>query len=80
MVESPKVANGTVIGWNVLWNPSRKFATDMAGFAVDLDVILKYCNYKLYISLHRGLGHCRVPCYMLEFVGKKKAMLLTSCQ
>uniref|UniRef100_A0A914VQL5 Galactosylgalactosylxylosylprotein 3-beta-glucuronosyltransferase n=1 Tax=Plectus sambesii TaxID=2011161 RepID=A0A914VQL5_9BILA len=40
IVEAPKVDNGTVIGWNVLYAPRRKFATDMAGFAVHLNLIL----------------------------------------
>ncbi|KAK0400345.1 hypothetical protein QR680_003457 [Steinernema hermaphroditum] len=39
LVETPRVENGTVVGWDVVWNKARKFATDMAGFAVSLDVI-----------------------------------------
>ncbi|RCN28582.1 glycosyltransferase family 43 [Ancylostoma caninum] len=38
-VEYPVVANGTVIRFEA-WMPSRLFATDMAGFAVNLNVIL----------------------------------------
>ncbi len=41
-VESPKLSpiNGSVIGWNVVYMRLRKFATDMAGFALNLDLIL----------------------------------------
>ncbi|ETN75455.1 glycosyltransferase family 43, partial [Necator americanus] len=35
-VESPEVVNGTVVGYKVRWGPRRKFAVDMAGFAIDL--------------------------------------------
>ncbi|KAJ1358289.1 hypothetical protein KIN20_016686, partial [Parelaphostrongylus tenuis] len=40
-VESPEVANGTVVGYRVKWRPKRKFAVDMAGFAVNLNDILR---------------------------------------
>ncbi|UMM30374.1 hypothetical protein L5515_012281 [Caenorhabditis briggsae] len=40
LVEAPKVTNGTVTGYNVIWHPTRKFAVDMAGYAVNLKVIL----------------------------------------
>ncbi|RCN41426.1 glycosyltransferase family 43 [Ancylostoma caninum] len=39
-VESPEVVNGSVIGYRVKWGPKRKFAVDMAGFAINLDVVL----------------------------------------
>lgn len=32
--------NGTIVSWDVVYAPKRKFATDMAGFAVNLDLIL----------------------------------------
>ncbi len=41
MVEMPKVQNGTVIGWDTSFALKRKFATDMAGFAVNLKELLK---------------------------------------
>ncbi|CAD5213128.1 unnamed protein product [Bursaphelenchus okinawaensis] len=40
-VEAPKVENGKVVGWLTAWRPTRKFATDMAGFAINLDLVLK---------------------------------------
>lgn len=39
-VESPIVVNGVVTGWHVEFAPKRKFAVDMAGFAVSLRLIL----------------------------------------
>lgn len=55
LVESPAVVNKTVVGWNVLWNKKRKFATDMAGFAVALDVVLN-STAVFGKSCKRGLG------------------------
>ncbi|KAF7640327.1 Galactosylgalactosylxylosylprotein 3-beta-glucuronosyltransferase [Meloidogyne graminicola] len=40
-VESPKVnKNGTIIAWNAIYAPTRRFAVDMAGFAINLKLIL----------------------------------------
>ncbi|KAM3727034.1 Galactosylgalactosylxylosylprotein 3-beta-glucuronosyltransferase sqv-8 [Dirofilaria immitis] len=55
LVESPAVVNGTVVGWNVIWHKKRKFATDMAGFAVALDVVLN-STAVFGKSCSRGLG------------------------
>ncbi|EJD74465.1 hypothetical protein LOAG_18221 [Loa loa] len=55
LVESPAVVNGTVVGWNVIWHKKRKFATDMAGFAVALNVILN-STAVFGKSCSRGLG------------------------
>ncbi|MED6248044.1 Galactosylgalactosylxylosylprotein 3-beta-glucuronosyltransferase 2 [Goodea atripinnis] len=38
--ERPLVSGGKVVGWYTGWRPDRPFATDMAGFAVNLQVIL----------------------------------------
>uniref|UniRef100_A0A914YKL9 Galactosylgalactosylxylosylprotein 3-beta-glucuronosyltransferase n=1 Tax=Panagrolaimus superbus TaxID=310955 RepID=A0A914YKL9_9BILA len=38
-LETPNVKDGKVIGWHVTWNKERKFAIDMAGFAISLDLI-----------------------------------------
>uniref|UniRef100_A0AAF5RVW5 Galactosylgalactosylxylosylprotein 3-beta-glucuronosyltransferase n=1 Tax=Wuchereria bancrofti TaxID=6293 RepID=A0AAF5RVW5_WUCBA len=55
LVESPAVVNRTVVGWNVVWHKKRKFATDMAGFAVALDVVLN-STAVFGKSCSRGLG------------------------
>ncbi|XP_039995569.1 galactosylgalactosylxylosylprotein 3-beta-glucuronosyltransferase 2 [Xiphias gladius] len=38
--ERPLVSRGKVVGWYSGWRPDRPFAIDMAGFAVNLQVIL----------------------------------------
>nr|XP_020442702.1 galactosylgalactosylxylosylprotein 3-beta-glucuronosyltransferase 2-like isoform X2 [Monopterus albus] len=38
--ERPLVSGGKVVGWYTGWRPDRSFAIDMAGFAVNLQVIL----------------------------------------
>ncbi|EPB75356.1 glycosyltransferase family 43 [Ancylostoma ceylanicum] len=50
-VEAPHVAsNGKVIAWDVMFAPSRPFATDMAGFAINIKELfrVRQCakNYK----------------------------------
>ncbi|KAI8788133.1 galactosylgalactosylxylosylprotein 3-beta-glucuronosyltransferase 1, partial [Biomphalaria glabrata] len=44
--ERPKVTNGKVTGWYVLWKPDRPFATDMAGFAINLNLIHQHPEAK----------------------------------
>ncbi|CAD5223588.1 unnamed protein product [Bursaphelenchus okinawaensis] len=39
-VESPRVEDGKVVGFHVMFRPERKYATDMAGFAINIDVLL----------------------------------------
>lgn len=39
-VEAPHVVNGTITGWDVVYAPQRRFAVDMAGFAINLKLIL----------------------------------------
>ncbi|KAL3102339.1 hypothetical protein niasHS_003748 [Heterodera schachtii] len=40
IVEAPHVENGTITKWDVVYAPKRRFAVDMAGFAVNLRLIL----------------------------------------
>lgn len=49
--EAPKVnALGRVYGWKALYAPERPFCIDMAGFAVNLHLILSkpQANFQLY--------------------------------
>ncbi|CAD5213233.1 unnamed protein product [Bursaphelenchus xylophilus] len=39
-VEAPHVENGKITKWDVVYAPKRQFATDMAGFAVNLRVLI----------------------------------------
>ena len=41
-LETPIVQDSKVVAWHVTWNPSRKFAIDMAGFAVSVDLIFEH--------------------------------------
>lgn len=62
-VEAPDVVNGTIVKWNVVYAPKRKFATDMAGFAINLKLVLG-----TNASFHRGCVK-RVPetCFLEQF-------------
>ncbi|XP_071081455.1 galactosylgalactosylxylosylprotein 3-beta-glucuronosyltransferase 1-like [Haliotis cracherodii] len=40
--EAPIVKNGKVTGWRVSYDPSREFATDMAGFAMNLHLFFEH--------------------------------------
>lgn len=40
LVESPRVNDGKLVGWDVRFRPERKYAVDMAGFALNIDVLL----------------------------------------
>ena len=54
LVERPKVVDGRVTGWITAWRPDRPFATDMAGFAVNLALILQKVNAEFSLSSSRG--------------------------
>ena len=57
MVEGPIFnREGTkVTGWNAVWKPNRKFAIDMAGFAVNLHHLLTHPKAKFSNMSKRGL-------------------------
>ncbi|CAD5232109.1 unnamed protein product [Bursaphelenchus xylophilus] len=48
-VESPVVEEGKVVGFHVMFRPERKYATDMSGFALNIDVLL---NSNATFNLH----------------------------
>ncbi|KPP75819.1 galactosylgalactosylxylosylprotein 3-beta-glucuronosyltransferase 2-like [Scleropages formosus] len=48
--ERPLVENGTVVGWYTGWGAGRPFPIDMAGFAVNLQVVL--ANPKALFKRH----------------------------
>ncbi|KAF8776997.1 galactosylgalactosylxylosylprotein 3-beta-glucuronosyltransferase I-like [Argiope bruennichi] len=54
MVEKPIVKNGKVVGWNTLWKKDRPFPLDMAGFAVNLKLILDHPEAAFSLSVPRG--------------------------
>lgn len=46
MVERPEVTGGKVTGWSVGWGKDRPFATDMAGFSINLSYLLSHTSAK----------------------------------
>lgn len=52
--ESPVVQNGKVTSWYTYWKPNRAFAMDMAGFAVNLQLILDHPNAWFVMDAGRG--------------------------
>ena len=41
MYEKPICKNNKVIGWFFVYNPKRKFPTDMASFAINVNILYK---------------------------------------
>lgn len=63
LVEAPHVVNGTIVSWDVVYGPKREFATDMAGFAVNLNLILN-----TNASFHRGcIKSVPETCFLKQF-------------
>jgi len=54
LVEKPRVSGGKVIGWDVGWGTDRPFATDMAGFAINLSFFLKHKGVKFQDKVKVG--------------------------
>ena len=43
-----------MVGWDVGWNPDRPFALDMAGFAINLQLLLSRPEAKFSFFVKRG--------------------------
>ncbi|KAL4239057.1 Galactosylgalactosylxylosylprotein 3-beta-glucuronosyltransferase 1 [Mactra antiquata] len=52
--ESPVIKNGKVSGWYTYWKPNRKFAMDMAGFAVNLRLFKENPSAVFHMKAGRG--------------------------
>lgn len=52
--EGPIVSNGKVVTWKTAWKPERPFPIDMAGFAVNLNLLLRNPDTKFSINVQRG--------------------------
>ncbi|XP_055879444.1 galactosylgalactosylxylosylprotein 3-beta-glucuronosyltransferase 1-like [Biomphalaria glabrata] len=52
--ERPKVTNGKVTGWYTHFKPNRPFATDMAGFAINLNLIHQHPEAKFSNTFAAG--------------------------
>lgn len=60
LVERPLVGpNGQVRGWLAGWKPDRPFAMDMAGFAVNLALLLRKAEVEFSIDAPRGFQESR---------------------
>ncbi|XP_050539684.1 galactosylgalactosylxylosylprotein 3-beta-glucuronosyltransferase I isoform X2 [Daktulosphaira vitifoliae] len=55
LVEKPLIdINNKVIGWNSAWRPERPFPVDMAGFAINIKLLLSYPKVLFSWSVSRG--------------------------
>uniref|UniRef100_A0A1B6LH87 Galactosylgalactosylxylosylprotein 3-beta-glucuronosyltransferase n=1 Tax=Graphocephala atropunctata TaxID=36148 RepID=A0A1B6LH87_9HEMI len=56
LVEKPVVnqTTGRVVGWNSQWRPERPFPIDMAGFAVNLQHLLRHPQVKFQLQVRGG--------------------------
>lgn len=52
--ESPVVKEGKVVGWITAWKPGRTFATDMAGFAVSVALLMN--NFNVGFNVNSKVG------------------------
>ncbi|KAH3851204.1 galactosylgalactosylxylosylprotein 3-beta-glucuronosyltransferase 3-like [Dreissena polymorpha] len=52
--ESPKLRNKKVVGWHTYWKPERKFAMDMAGFAINARLLLEHPRAEFRMTAGRG--------------------------
>lgn len=70
LVEAPRIENGTIVGFDVVYAPKRKFATDMAGFAINLKEILR-----TNATFHRGcIRKEPETCFLDQFKIPKEEM------
>ncbi|CAG0920400.1 unnamed protein product [Notodromas monacha] len=63
LVEKPLVGlDGRIKGWNSVWKPERPFPVDMAGFAVNLQLLLKHPELRFRDDVEVGY----LESYILE--------------
>lgn len=57
LVEKPvvNVTSGRVVGWNSQWRPERPFPIDMAGFAINLQHLLRHPEVSFPLKLYKFL-------------------------
>ena len=54
LLERPSLSGSKVVGWSVGWAADRPFATDMAGFAINLSYLLSHTSAKFASSVKIG--------------------------
>ena len=52
--EAPVVQNGRVTKWFTYWKPDRPFAMDMAGFAVNVELLFDFPEASFKLKVQRG--------------------------
>lgn len=58
LVEKPvvNVTSGRVVGWNSQWRPERPFPIDMAGFAINLQHLLRHPEVSFSLLFYRTVS------------------------
>eukprot|EP00090_Calanus_glacialis_P016890 TRINITY_DN26435_c0_g1_i1.p1 TRINITY_DN26435_c0_g1~~TRINITY_DN26435_c0_g1_i1.p1 ORF type:complete len:331 (-),score=31.61 TRINITY_DN26435_c0_g1_i1:73-1065(-) len=67
MVEKPEVVSGKVAGWSVGWGKDRPFATDMAGFAINLSYLLSHTSAKFASKVKIGYQESEFLKHLIHF-------------
>jgi hypothetical protein len=52
--EAPVVENGKVVSWFTYWEPNRPFAMDMAGFAMNAELLFDFPGAAFKLQVRRG--------------------------
>ncbi|XP_076353940.1 galactosylgalactosylxylosylprotein 3-beta-glucuronosyltransferase 2-like isoform X2 [Tachypleus tridentatus] len=66
MVERPVVINGKVMSWNTLWKADRPFPIDMAGFAVNVTLLLEHQEAEFSLKVPRGYQESHLLKYLVK--------------
>ena len=59
-LSSPIVANGSFVGFYDGWIAGRKFAVDMAGFAVNVEFLLQVKKIFKILTIIYGMAPCAI--------------------
>ncbi|XGW10648.1 hypothetical protein V3C99_012278 [Haemonchus contortus] len=72
-VEAPHVSSGgKVIAWDVMFAPGRPFATDMAGFAINIRELFRARNASFNLSCAKTYKQGPESCFLSQFGFKKE--------
>lgn len=78
MVEKPICDNATnkVIGFNAAWKPDRPFPLDMAGFAINIELLLKHKDAWFSYDVQGGYQESEI---LRQLVTKDQLEPLADC-
>ncbi|KAL6734597.1 hypothetical protein Aduo_005123 [Ancylostoma duodenale] len=72
-VEAPHVSShGKVIAWDVMFAPSRPFATDMAGFAINIKELFRVRHASFNSRCAKNYKQGPESCFLSQFGFKKE--------